>query len=200
MPSGNLPSFFEHDDYIIDEKISGFKFTNAYRVYDANGTEIGAIQQRMSGGQKLLRMLVDKRMLPFILEILDEQGNVLATVKRGTTLFFSKISVLDAQGQGIARILQKFSILKPRFELTDHLGQTIGAIAGDWKGWNFVITDASGQEIGAINKKWNGAMKELFTTADKYHVSIHPEVAEDAAKIVIVAAAITVDMVLKESN
>jgi uncharacterized protein YxjI len=88
--------------------------------------------------------------------------------------------------------------MKPRFTLMDMSDGPIGTIQGDWRGWNFQITDTNEQQIGTINKKWNGAMKEIFTTADKYIVTIEPNVAEDSRKIAIVAAAITVDMVLKE--
>ena len=42
--------------------------------------------------------------------------------------------------------------------------------------------------------------KEFFTTADKYNVSINPSYAEDTNKINIVATAIIIDMVLKESK
>jgi hypothetical protein len=43
-------------------------------------------------------------------------------------------------------------------------------------------------------------MKEIFTTADKYRVSIIPEYAEDSNKIIIVSTAIIVDMVMKEGK
>jgi uncharacterized protein YxjI len=51
-----------------------------------------------------------------------------------------------------------------------------------------------------INKKWAGIAKELFTSADKYYVSIVPQYAEDQNKMNIVITAITIDMVLKESK
>ncbi|MDR0643110.1 MAG: hypothetical protein LBG07_11710 [Treponema sp.] len=44
------------------------------------------------------------------------------------------------------------------------------------------------------------APKEAFTTADKYVVSINPGVEPGAKKIAVIAAALTIDMVLKESR
>ena len=32
----------------------------------------------------------------------------------------------------------------------------------------FKIFNNEGQQIGTVNKKWAGALKEIFTTADKY--------------------------------
>ena len=73
-------------------------------------------------------------------------------------------------------------------------------ITGDWKAWNFSIKNPEGEEIGRISKKWAGAMKELFTSADKYNVSINPEYPEEENKIAIICSAITIEMVLKEQN
>jgi uncharacterized protein YxjI len=52
--------------------------------------------------------------------------------------------------------------------------------------------------LATINKKWNGAMKEIFTTADKYKVSIDGTLVNDTLKKIVLSSAITIDMVLKE--
>ena len=87
----------------------------------------------------------------------------------------------------------------PKQEILSPSGEVIGRIQGDWKGWNFEIKDVRDNVFGTINKKWNGAMKEIFTTADKYLVTISEDV-EKLYRIAIVATAITIDMVLKESK
>jgi uncharacterized protein YxjI len=51
--------------------------------------------------------------------------------------------------------------------------------------------------MGTADKKWNGAAKEIFTTADKYHVSINRDIS-GIHRVVIVSVAIVVDMVMKE--
>ena len=68
-----FPDFFETNTFFIDEKVGFFKFANAYKVYDTQG-EIGLIQQKLTGGQKALRLLLKKPMLPFKLEITDLQA------------------------------------------------------------------------------------------------------------------------------
>lgn len=192
------PDFFEKNTFFIDEKIGFFKFTNAYKVYDQHG-EIGLIQQRLTAGQKFLRLLLKKAMLPFQLEITDLNGDVLVTIKRGWTFWMSKITLTDSRGDLLGTIKQKFAILKPTFKIADETGIEIASITGDWKGWNFKIMDNNNQ-IGTITKKWNGILKEAFTTADKYVVDIVPEYAEDKRKMAIVSCAVTIDMVLKESK
>jgi uncharacterized protein YxjI len=192
--------FFKHDDYFIDEKVAFLKFSNAYKVYNSSGDTIGAIKETMPAFLKILSLFFSKAFFPFKLDILDTEENVLATIKRGWTFFMSKIEVLDSQGSVIALINQKFKLLKPTFNILDPHGSLIAVITGDWKAWNFTITGSDDSQIGTITKKWAGILKEAFTTADKYIVSINSGVEVDAKKAAIIATAITIDMVLKESR
>ncbi len=195
-----FPKFFEGNTFFIDEKVNMFKFENDYKVYDGFGMQQGNIKQKLGIGKKLLSLLINKAMMPFKLEILNMEGEVQATISRGWTFFMSKITVAGPEGDVYGYITQKFKLLKPRFIITDENQNKIAEINGDWKAWNFSITDASDKSIGVISKKWNGLGKELFTTADKYNVSIEESVVENKNKIVIVSGAITIDMILKESK
>lgn len=196
-----FPGFFETNNYFIDEKVGMFKFSNAYKVFDEHGGQIGLIEQTVPGWQKALRVLANiKPMMPFKLHVKDMQGAPLVSITRGWTFFMSKIVITDANEMVIGSIKQKFRFMKPTFNIFDPGERQIANITGDWKGWSFVIKDERENEIGTITKKWNGLLKEAFTTADKYIVSIVPEYAEDTRKIAIVATAITIDMVLKESK
>ncbi|MDR1057911.1 MAG: hypothetical protein LBL43_00010 [Treponema sp.] len=195
-----VQDFFKHNDYFIDEKVAFLKFTNAYKVYNSDGDPIGAIRETMSWFLKGLSLFLNKAFFPFKLDILDTEEHVLATIKRGWTFFMSKIEVLDADGFTIALINQKFKLLKPTFNIFDPQGSPIVSITGNWKAWNFTIADSGGSQIGTITKKWAGILKEAFTTADKYVVSINSGVETDARKIAIISTAISIDMVLKESK
>ncbi|MDD3876232.1 MAG: phospholipid scramblase-related protein [Bacteroidales bacterium] len=193
-------NFFDTNSYFIDEKVNLFKFENCYQIYDENARNIGSIRQRLTAGQKLLRLLLNKAMLPFLLEIKDSDEVLQASISRGWTFFMSKIKIQDAEGHTIGTVQQKFKFFKPTFKIFNNSDVLISEITGDWKAWNFVIKDTSGTQIGVITKKWAGAMKEIFTTADKYNVSIDPHYSNKENKIAILSSAITIDMVLKESK
>lgn len=195
-----FPKFFEGNEYFIDEKVGILKFANSYKVYDGQGLQLGEITQVVSGWHKVLRLVLNKKMFPFHMEIRDMNGEVQAIIHRGWTFWMSKIEVQDAGGNVLGFIRQKFRLLKPSFKITDSLDNEIATIGGDWRAWNFSIKDPAENNIGTISKKWNGILREAFTTADKYVVSIAPEYAEDVKKIIIVSGAITIDMVLKESK
>jgi uncharacterized protein YxjI len=193
-----MTKFFDHNTFIINQKVQFLKLANEYEVLDENALPIGKIKQRLSGGAAVLRLFLNKSMLPFKLEIVDTNEHVQATISRGFTFFMSKIAVTMPDGSAPFFIKQKFTLLKSSFHILDQGGQKVGEIAGDWKAWNFSITDMSGTEIGRINKQWAGALKEIFTTADKYMVTLDRSDIEYHKKVAIVSAAITIDMVLKE--
>lgn len=195
-----MEKFFSNNTLVIDEKIAAFKLSNAYKVYDNDGVEIGAIQEHKSFAHILLGFFLSKGMLPFELNILNADGKRVAQLKRGLTLFMSKVQILNEAGAPIGSFKQKFSLLKPKFTLLNNLGQEIATIKGDWKAWNFEITDAAGQKIGSVDKKWNGVAKELFTTADKYVVNIEPTLTDENIRIAVASVAAAIDMILKEGN
>jgi len=195
-----FPALFANNEYLIDEKVQFLTFANNYKLYDNQGTQIGQIKQKLTTGKKILQLFLSKAMLPFTLEIQDIDEKCVAQVSRGWTFWMSKIKITDSEGIVIGYIKQKFAFLKPTFKIFNANQEEIGQIAGDWKAWNFTIKNATGESIGTINKKWAGAVKEIFTTADKYYVSIDPSYNEDLNKVIILSTAITIDMVLKESK
>ncbi len=198
--NGMSSNFFDSNSFFVDEKVNFFKFENCYQIYNEHGVNIGAIKQKLTAGDKILRLLLKKAMLPFLLEVKNSNDQVEASISRGWTFFLSKITIKDAQGFQIGTIEQKFKLFKPTFKILDNSRKQIAVISGDWKAWNFIIKDSSNAQIGAITKKWAGAMKELFTSADKYNVTIDPNYTNRNNKIAILSSAITIDMVLKESK
>jgi len=195
-----MKKFFDHSHFIINQKVQFLKIANEYQVMDDSGQTIGKIKEKVGGAAALLRLFMNKSMLPFHLDILDANDQVQATISRGFTFFMSKITVKTPDGSPPFYIKQKFTMIKTVFTILDASEQKVGDIKGDWKAWNFSITDVSGTEIGRINKKWGGALKEIFTTADKYMVTFDRQDMEYHKKVAIVSAAITVDMVLKDGK
>jgi uncharacterized protein YxjI len=193
-------SFFDGYSYFIDEKVNFFKFGNTYQVFNDKGLNIGGISQTLSFGQKMLRLVLNKAMLPFKLDIRDSNGMLVASISRGWTFFMSTIVITSGDEKVIGTVKQKFKLFKPTFRIFSHNGMQVAEITGDWKAWSFVIRNDTGMQVGTISKKWAGAMKEIFTTADKYLVSLDPSYSNMMNKIIVLSAAITIDMVLKESK
>ncbi|HZY82360.1 MAG TPA: phospholipid scramblase-related protein [Cyclobacteriaceae bacterium] len=195
-----MTKFFDGHSYFIDEKVNFFKFENTYQVFNESGQNIGSINQRLTAGQKALRLLLNKKMLPFKLEIKDSAGMMVASITRGWTFWLSKTQIFSSDGHVVGTVEQKFKLFKPTFKIINHQGMPVAEITGDWTAWNFVIINDTGMQVGTISKKWGGAMKEIFTTADKYFVALDPSYSNMMNKIIVLSAAITIDMVLKESK
>jgi uncharacterized protein YxjI len=191
-------TLLQNNDFLIDEKVGMFKFENQYKIFNDEGHQLGRVQQRMSLGQKFLRMIISPAALPFKIEIYDEKDAMILKVSRGWTFWMSKITIEDAQGMVLGYVKQKFKLFTPKFEVLDSQNMLLAELKGDWKAWDFQLKNSQGQTLATINKKWNGAMKELFTTADKYRVSIDGNLVNDTLKKIILSSAITIDMVLKE--
>ncbi|MBR3618601.1 MAG: hypothetical protein IKN44_02485 [Bacteroidaceae bacterium] len=193
-----MDKFFSNNTFVIDEKIEVFKLSNAYKVYDGQGQEIGAIQEHKSFFNVILDMFLSDSMMPFELNILNADGKRIAQLKRGLTLLRSKVRIFNEAGAPIGSFKHMFSLVNPKFILMDNEGREIATIKGDWAAWNFEITDTAGQRIGRVDKKWDGLAKELFTTADKYVVNIEPSVTDENQRIAIASVAAAIDMILKE--
>ncbi len=196
----SIPKLFQLDTIVVNEKLQVLKWGNSYQLLDETGNEIGFVKENVPGWAKILRLFLNKSFLPFELQIQDENQNVMARIERGFTFWMSNVNVYDQNNKLIGNFKAKFKLFGSEFEILDENKVLVGKIKGDWKGWDFTITDNNGKQIGTVNKKWAGAMKELFTSADKYKVQIDPSVQEDENKILMVSVAITVDMIMKESK
>ena len=126
---------------------------------------------------------------------ITQEDEVYATISRGWTFFKSIVLITDTNDCAISVIKTKYKFRKPTFIVEDPTGNQIAEITGDWKAWSFTIKDLNQNHMGAINKKWNGALKEIFTNADKYNVNIDSNFSQH--KVTILSAAITIDMLLK---
>jgi len=190
-----MDKFFSNDTYFVDEK--AFAVINEYKIYNTEGTQVGVARENGSAARVALSLVASKKNIPFKIDITDAEGHVVSTLTKGVTIFMPTIKMLDGQGQQIATIKQKFG-LKPKFDITDMSGRAIGTIKGDFVAWNFTILDAIGNEVGAISKKYNGLGREMFTTADKYVVTVSPSLNDEVLRPTIISIAAGLDMILKE--
>lgn len=190
---------FDLDTFLVREHVGFLKLHEAYDLFTADGKLIGTAVERASGAIKFLKLLLNKNMLPFTVEILGADQNLLLTIHRPFTIFRSVVSVHDAGGAKIGHFRQRLLSLGGAFDVHNAAGGAIAMLKGDWKGWNFKFTDNSGQEIGSVSRQWGGIAKELFTNADNYVVRIDRTRVTDVRQVqLLLAAALCIDMVLKE--
>lgn len=193
-------SMLNQNTFFVKEHVGYFKAANSYDVLDpATGQIIGTVRETIPNFVvKLLKFTRLKTSLPFTVDIIENDGKKLVTIKRGFTFFRSSVNVFDSNGQKLGRYQQRLLSLGGKFEILDRSDQPIAMLQGDWKGWDFTFKDKQGRELAKVNKKWAGVGKELFTTADNYVVNVNPQVTDELLKKLVISAAFCVDMVLKE--
>lgn len=186
--------------FLIKEHAGIFKAANNYDVFDpAGGAKLLECREPNLGFfTKLLRFTDYKRMTPFEVVLTGADGRKALTVRRGVSIFLSKVEVLDENGRVVGGFKQKFFSIGGAFRVLDARDNEVCMLKGKWTSWDFQFLKGE-KELARVTKKWAGLGKELFTSADNYVLSVSDAVGEDDdVRILIMAAVMCIDMVLKE--
>jgi uncharacterized protein YxjI len=189
------------NQFFVKEHVGLFKASNSFDIFDpqVNRKIFECREPNLGLLTKLLRFTRFKQLTPFNLEIRSPEGELVISVERGISFLLSKVSVRDGTGRIVGHFKQRLFSIGGKFDVLNTQGKAICTLQGKWTGWDFRFMQER-RELAAVSKKWSGLGKELFTTADNYMLSIHESVAkEDSIRMLIVAAVLCIDMVLKES-
>lgn len=195
-----MHSSLQHNQFFVKEHVGLFKASNNYDIFDpATQQKILECREPNLGiFAKLFRFTDYKRMTPFNIEIRTPEGAKVLSMKRGISLFLSNVDVLDENDRVVGHFKQKFFSIGGKFDVLDSEDNPVCTLQGKWTSWDFRFLQGN-TELASVSKKWAGLGKELFTTADNYMLSINSTVgASDGSRILIVAAVMCIDMVLKE--
>lgn len=187
--------------FFVKEHVKVFKAANSFDVYDPDTKQIilQAREERLGFFTKMFRFTDYKRMTPFEIDIKTPEGKTVLIVKRGVSVFLSTVEVLDERGTLIGKFKQKFFSIGGKFEVLDASERPLCMLKGKWTSWDFRFVSNDGKEFALVTKKWSGLGKELFTSADNYILQISNDVpADNPLRMLIMAAVMCIDLVLKE--
>lgn len=190
----------EKNSFLVKEHVGLFKAANNFDIFDLEtGEEVLHCREDNLGMlTRMLRFTDYKRMTPFDIEIRTPDGQRIVSIRRGVSLFLSKVSVYDEYDQLIGGFKQKLFSIGGAFSVLDPNDRPLCELKGKWTSWEFSFL-AAGRELAKVSKKWSGLGKELFTSADNYVLQIDPELSADSSlRKLILAAVMCIDMVLKE--
>ena len=107
--------------------------------------------------------------------------------------------VYDENQQALGMFKQKMFSFGGKFEVLNNQGEKLCTLKGKVLKRQFKFLGKQGEELAIVDQKWAGLGKELFTTADNYALTIAEQVPQnDPIRIMILAAVVCIDMVMKE--
>lgn len=186
--------------FFIKEHIGIFKAANNFDIFQPDTQELlmTCREEKLDALTKLFRFTDYKRLTPFHIEIKSAKGEPVLEVKRGISLFLSTVEVFDERGQLVGRFKQKFFSIGGKFDVLDPQDRVLCTLKGKWTSWDFKFMQGN-EELAHVAKKWAGMGRELFTSADNYMLAVNEHVRkDDPVRILILAAVMCIDMVLKE--
>ena len=188
----------ELQNFLIREQIAVLRMTDLYDILDPDtGTQVGVAEEVQGSFAALLRVFVNKSFLTRTVEVREHpEGALVFTMRKPATIFQPKVEVYDAQGEKIGYFVSKLFSIGGGFNVYDNRNRIFAEIQGKWTGWDFTFVTPEGHEMGRVTKKWAGMLKQLFTSADNYVVSINDDLADQPiAKMLLLAAALAIDIV-----
>lgn len=186
--------------FFVKEQVGLFKAANNFDIHDPHTQQkiLECREPHLGLWTKLFRFTDYKRMTPFHMEVRTPDGAPVLTIKRGISLLLSTVEVLDEHGTLVGCFKQKFLSIGGKFDVLDARENVVCTLSGKWTGWDFRFVRES-TELAHVAKKWAGLGKEMFTSADNYMLEVDPVVApQDNTRLLILAAVLCIDMVLKE--
>lgn len=196
------PTLLERDLVVVRQKAKIIEVTNQYKLQDADGNDIGAVNEvGQSKAKKAIRLLTRfDQYLTHKLEVQDADGSIVLKLVRPAKIMKSRIEVTDGNDVAVGTIVQKNVVGKKRFSLDDPAGNSLGELQGEsWVSWDFQIKDASGAVVGSVDKKFAGFLREGFTTADTYVVKLESSLSGPLRTLAF-AAAVAIDTALKQDD
>jgi uncharacterized protein YxjI len=188
-PQGFLP-MLNLKTYLIKEHVGMMKLHDTYDIFDAETNEqVGVAKETISTFATILRLLVNKQLIPTTVTVTDMDDEVVFKIHRPFSLWRARVNIENADGE----------VLGGGFYVYDNNDEQFAEVKGDWKGWNFKFLTADGKQLGTVAKKWAGLAKEFFTSADNYVIALNDSVAKNKASIILLlAAGLAIDVIYKE--
>ena len=195
-----MNSLFSRNQFFVKEHVGILKAANSYDVLDLQSQQplLECREPGLGFFTKLFRFTKYKTQTPFDLEVRDAGQQLVLRLKRGVSVFRSTVQVLDGNDVLLGRFRQRLLSLGGKLDLLDANDQVVCTVQGKLTSFEYKFL-RDGQQIALVTKQWMGLGRELFTSADNYVINIEPTVpATDEVRHLILAAALTIDMVFAE--
>ena len=195
-----MHALFSRNQFFVKEHVGILKAANSYDIFDLQSQQplLECREPNLGFFTKLFRFTKYKTQTPFDIELRDAGQGLVLRLKRGVSIFRSTVQVFDGNDVLLGRFRQRLLSLGGKLDLLDANDQVVCTVQGKLTSFEYKFL-RDGQQIALVTKQWMGLGRELFTSADNYVINIEPTVpATDEVRRLILAAALTIDMVFAE--
>lgn len=176
----------------------GYEQANKYAIMDAMGNKIGYMMERdFSVGKAIMRQFY-RLHRPFIVDVFDNWGNILMSIRRPFSFINSHIkaiipsqvtqvirngkdvtqdlNVLEDNGTMVGETIQRWHVWRRKYDLfqkdpnasDDEVLNQFGEINAPFLSFEFPVLDQSGKIMGGVDRNWVGLGREFFTDTGVY--------------------------------
>uniref|UniRef100_A0A0L0NWV0 Phospholipid scramblase n=1 Tax=Candidozyma auris TaxID=498019 RepID=A0A0L0NWV0_CANAR len=168
--------------------VIGFEQANRYKIMNSKGDQIGYMEEKDFGIMKALGRQFFRLHRPFEIDVFNNYGDLVLTIKRPFSFINSHIKALlpgfDSFGNLMHEIIgesvqkwhlwrRKYNLFKLEDEVTDEYEQ-FGAIDSGFLAFDFPVYNRDGDVIASVDRNWVGLGRELFTDTGVYIVRMDP--------------------------
>ena len=193
-PEDGIYEILKEPTLVIERQIEmfnmflGFEQPNKYKILNSVGEQIGFMQEKDLGLFKMIGRQLFKLHRPFDIDVFNNYGDLLLTIKRPFSFINSHIKCFlpgyDENNQlmfeNIGESIQSWHLWRRRYnlfkledEVTDEYEQ-FGAIDAPFLSFDFPVRNDNGDVIASVDRNWVGLGRELFTDTGVYIVRMDP--------------------------
>lgn len=178
-------------------ELFGFETRNKYSIETEQGQVVGFAAEQSTGLLGAVFRLVFGHWRKFEIHVFDADRKPILKLAHPFRFLFQRLEITTSDGEKLGAIQQRFSFFTKSFDLENASGEVFSVVrSGFLSFWTFIFrtTDAQGgEEIARVEKKWSGGLKEIFTDADNFKVSLREGLSSDVSMCVL-AAALFIDL------
>lgn len=193
-PEDGIYDILKEPTLVIERQIEfmnvvlGFEQANRYKIMNSLGDQIGYMVEKDYGILKAIGRQFFRLHRPFDIDVFNNYGDLLMTIKRPFSFINSHIKSLlpgyDQNGELMYEVIgelvqswhlwrRKYNLFKLEDETADEYNQ-FGAIDSPFLAFDFPVRNEGGDVIASVDRNWVGLGRELFTDTGIYIIRMDP--------------------------
>lgn len=193
-PEDGIYSLLKEPTLVIERQVEfmnvilGFEQANKYKIMNSLGEQIGYMEEKDYGILKMIGRQFFRLHRPFDIDVFNNYGDLLMTIKRPFSFINSHIKCLlpgfDNQGNLMHEVIgesvqswhlwrRRYNLFKLDDETTDEYNQ-FGLIDLPFLAFDFPVKNEAGDVIASVDRNWVGLGRELFTDSGVYIIRMDP--------------------------